>query len=59
MDADWEDAITRGDVQIIRDLLGRGIDVDARDRYRQAALMLAAHAGHCEIVAPSLLIGPT
>ena len=49
MDAAWEDAITRGDVQLVRDLLARGIDVDARDRYGQTALMLAAHAGHREV----------
>jgi uncharacterized protein len=50
MDAAWEDAIKRGDVQLILDLLGRGIDVNARDRYGQTALMLAAHAGHAEVV---------
>ena len=50
MDADWEDAIKRGDVRVIHDLLGRGADVDARDRYGQTALMLAAHAGHREVV---------
>jgi len=50
MDAAWEDAIKRGDVQIVFDLLGRGTDVDARDRYGQTGLMLAAHAGHREVV---------
>jgi uncharacterized protein len=50
MDAAWEDAIKHGDVQIVRDLLGRSADVDARDRYGQTALMLAAHAGHREVV---------
>lgn len=50
MDAAWEDAIKRGNVQLVLDLLGRGADVDARDRYGQTALMLAAHAGHCEVV---------
>lgn len=50
MIAAWEDAIKRGDVQIVLDLLGRGIDADARDRYGQTALMLAAHAGHREVV---------
>ena len=44
MDAAWEEAIKRGDVQIVHELLGRGTDVDARDRYGQTALMLAAHA---------------
>ena len=50
MDAAWEDAIKRGDVQIVLDLLERGADVDARDRYGQTGLMLAAHAGHREVV---------
>jgi uncharacterized protein len=51
MDAVWEDAIRRGEVEIVLDLLGRGADVDARDRYGQTALMLAAHAGRREVVA--------
>jgi len=50
MDAAWEDAIKRGDVQTVLDLLGRGVDIDARDRYGQTGLMLAAHAGHQEVV---------
>ena len=50
MDAAWEDAIKRGDVQIVLDLLGQGTDVDARDRYGNTALMLAAHAGQREVV---------
>jgi uncharacterized protein len=51
MDAVWEDAIKCGDVGIVLDLLGRGANVDARDRYGQTALMLAAHAGRRELVA--------
>jgi ankyrin repeat protein len=50
MDAAWEAAIKRGDLQIVLELLGRGTDVDARDRYGETALMLAAHAGHLKIV---------
>jgi len=50
MDAAWEDAIKRGDVQTVLDLLGRGTDVNARDRYGQTPLMLAAHAGNREVV---------
>jgi uncharacterized protein len=50
MDAGWEDAIKRGDVQHVRDLLDRGTNVDSRDRHGQTALMLAAHAGHREVV---------
>lgn len=51
MNAAWEDAVKRGDVRAVLDLLGRGAEVDARDRYGQTALMLAAHAGHGEVVA--------
>ena len=50
MDAGWEDAIKRGDLQDVRDLLDRGTDVNARDRHGQTALMLAAHAGHRQVV---------
>lgn len=50
MDSAWEDAVKRGDVQIVLDLLGQGTDVDARDRYGNTALMLAAHAGQREVV---------
>jgi uncharacterized protein (DUF924 family) len=47
----WSDAITRGDADAVRDLLRRGVEVDARDRHGQTALMLAAHAGHRDVVA--------
>ena len=50
MDTAWKVAIKHGDVQIVLDLLGQGIDVDARDRYGNTALMLAAHAGQREVV---------
>ena len=50
MNAIWEDAIKRGDVQRILELLARGANVNALDRYGQTALMLAAHAGHREVV---------
>jgi ankyrin repeat protein len=50
MDAGWEVAIKRGDVQDVRNLLDRGADVDARDRHGQTALMLAAHAGRRDVV---------
>jgi hypothetical protein len=42
MDGFWEDAVKRGYVEVVRDLLLRGIEVDARDRYGQTGLMLAA-----------------
>jgi len=50
MDVCWEDAVRRGDVDIVRDLLSRGIDPNTRDRHGQTALMLAAQAGHLALV---------
>ena len=50
MDAAFEDAINRGDVRDVCDLLDQGANVNARDRHGQTALMLAAHAGHREVV---------
>ncbi|MDO9269628.1 MAG: ankyrin repeat domain-containing protein [Methylobacter sp.] len=50
MDVVWKDAIQRGDVQVVLDLLEQGMDVNTRNRYGQTALMLAAHAGHREVV---------
>ena len=50
MDVCWEDAVRRGAVDIMRDLLARGIDPNARDRHGQSGLMLAAHAGHLAAV---------
>jgi ankyrin repeat protein len=50
MDAAFEQAVTRGDVGAVRELLRRGADIDARDRHGQTALMIAAHRGHPELV---------
>lgn len=50
MNGDWENAIKHNDLHAVHDLLGRGEDVNSRDRYGQTALMLAAHAGHRRIV---------
>jgi uncharacterized protein len=50
MEAAWERAVTRGDVEAAREMLRSGLDVDTRDRYGQTALMMAAHAGHREMV---------
>ena len=51
MDSDWADAIGLCDAGAVRELLERGADVDARDRYGQTGLMLAAHAGCRDVVA--------
>jgi ankyrin repeat protein len=50
----WRAAAMTGNAAAIRDLLDRGNPIDARDRYGQTALMLAAHAGH--LAAVGLLI---
>jgi ankyrin repeat protein len=50
MDVCWEDAVRRGDADIVRDLLPRGIDPNACDRNGQTGLMLAAHAGQLAAV---------
>jgi len=39
-----------GDVERLRALLDNGSDVNARDRYHQTALMLAAQGGHAGVV---------
>ena len=39
-----------GDVERLQALLDSGSDVNARDRYHQTGLMLAAQGGHTEVV---------
>lgn len=51
MDPAWEAAVKGGDSATVRELLARGADVEARDRHGQTGLMLAAHAGHRDVVA--------
>lgn len=50
MKAAWERAATSGDVEAARALLQSGVDINAKDRYGQTALMLAAHGGHEALV---------
>jgi uncharacterized protein len=50
MDTAWKRAVTRGDIEAIRQQLRSGADINARDRYGQTALMLAARRGHQEMV---------
>ena len=51
MDSMWHEAIKSADAAAIGELLDRGVDIDARDRHGQTGLMLAAHAGHRNVVA--------
>jgi ankyrin repeat protein len=46
----WEGAVTQGDVETVRQRLRAGVDVNARDRHGQTALMLAAHRGYRDMV---------
>ena len=50
MRSDWERAAKAGDAEEIARLLSQGAGVDARDRFGQTALMLAARHGHLEVV---------
>ena len=50
MDAAWERAVTRGDAAEVRRQLAAGAHANARDRYGQTALMLAAHRGAMDVV---------
>ena len=44
------EAVKPGDIQIIRELLGRGIEVDVRDQSGPTAHMSDASAGHREVI---------
>lgn len=50
MNTTWQNAVTTGHLDAVRELLQLGADVDARDRYGQTALMLAAQRGHRAVV---------
>ena len=50
MDDAWKRAVQAGDAEAVRRLLQSGTDLDARDRYGQTGLMLAAHRGHGDVV---------
>jgi ankyrin repeat protein len=51
MKKDWEQAIRRGDVQAVRELIDQGEPIDSRDRHGQTALMIAAMRGQTELAA--------
>jgi len=46
----WENAARRGSIDQLQRLSASGADIDARDRYGQTAMMLAARAGHAKVV---------
>ncbi len=50
MNRAWQQAVAAGDAARLAELLERGAEVDALDRYGQTALMLAARNGHFEAV---------
>ena len=57
MESSWENAIERGDSVAVGELLDRGADVNALDRYGQTGLMLAAHAGRRDVLETLLARG--
>lgn len=50
MTRDWERAAKAGDAGSLTAQIAGGADVDARDRFGQSALMLAAQRGHLAAV---------
>ena len=50
MDKEWQQATKQGDLEKVRLLIQKGVDIDAKDQYGQTALMNAAHAGQVELV---------
>ncbi len=50
MDKDWRDAAVSGDCPRLAAMLAHGGDVDARDKFAQTALMLAARNGRADAV---------
>jgi ankyrin repeat protein len=50
MNAAWEDAIKRGDIRSVAELLEQGVNIDSRDHFGQTGLMRAAQAGHLPVV---------
>ena len=50
MNKDWQEATAKGNIEKVRLLLDSGININAKDKYCQTALMNAARAGHVELV---------
>lgn len=53
----WRQAVRRGDGKTVRAQLAAGTDPDARDRFGQTGLMLAAYGGHLDVVEALLAAG--
>ena len=51
MTPEWQRAVLAGDIETLEGALQAGGDVDARDRYGQSGLMLAAMHGERQTVA--------
>ena len=51
MKKEWEQAIRRGDLDAMQDLIGRGESIDSKDRHGQTALMIGAMRGQTDLVA--------
>jgi hypothetical protein len=49
LDSELLEAARKGDVRKVRELLDRGADVDARDKYGWTPLHLAAYRGYAEV----------
>jgi uncharacterized protein len=47
---EWEDALHRGDVDALEQLLDRGADINALDRHSRTSVMIAAHTGQAAVV---------
>lgn len=50
MTAEWQAAVNDGSTARLEQLLAAGADIDARDRFGQTGLMLAAHRGDVRVV---------
>ncbi len=50
MKTDWQQAVGNGDASLCQQLIEAGADINARDRYGQTAVMIAARQGFTELV---------
>jgi ankyrin repeat protein len=57
MHAEWRQAIERGDAAVLDELARNGADVNARDRFGQTGLMLAARSGQRDVVSSLIAHG--